>query len=139
VIREGDQASTSPSASPPSGEDRSKPTSDAATPSPTGEGDTAPGSTQGTERFRLESLSYEGEPFETIPIKGTYVGAPAGTTLRVQRQEDDGWVDFPLPAATDEDGRFSAYVELAEPGRNRLRIADPEVGAVSDVLVLRIG
>lgn len=137
AMQGGDEAGTSPSVVMPSGGDR-RGTSDA-TPSPAGEGDTAPTPIEGNESLRLERSSYVGNPFETILIRGTYVGAPADTTLRVQRREDDRWVDFPLPAATDETGRFSAYVELGSPGRYRLRIADPEGGATSDVVVLRIG
>jgi hypothetical protein len=146
LVQKGDQASISPSGARPStgdpgssDKDASGPTPDA-TPGPTGTGGTDPAPTQGIPRFELESLSFVGQPFETIPIRGTYIGAPAGTSIRVQRRGDDGgWVDFPLPAATDENGQFNAFVELGSPGRYRLRISDPARGVVSDVAVLRIG
>lgn len=88
--------------------------------------------------LRLQVSSYSGEPFESVPIQGQYVGAEAGTDLRVQVQQDGEWVSFPLPAVTGEDGTFSTRVELG-PGQYRLRIADLESDVVSDEFSLRIG
>ena len=88
--------------------------------------------------FQLEYSSYSGAAFETIPIQGTYVGAETGTILHVQRREGGKWVRFPLPAATDENSSFSAYVELGSPGRYRLRVVDLQAKVSSDVVVLKI-
>jgi hypothetical protein len=90
------------------------------------------------ERLQLQDTSYSGEAFEAVPIKGTYVGADAGITLRVQRRQDGEWVSFPVPAVTNDDGSFRAFVQLGA-GRYRLRITDPESDVVSDEIVLRIG
>jgi hypothetical protein len=146
-----------------SGEDPTAAGTDIATPTTPGEGDpegsptgdpegTPTGDPEGTPTgdpeeppttpeegsLQLESSSYSGQPFETVPIQGTYAGAEPGTTLRVQRQQDGSWVSFPLRAVTDEDGNFSTYVELG-PGTYRLRVADVEKDVVSDEFVLRIG
>ena len=40
-------------------------------------------------------------------------------------------VPFPLPAKTDQSGQFTAYVELGQPGRYRLRVLDPDSGMTS--------
>jgi hypothetical protein len=91
-----------------------------------------------TSEIQLGFSSYTGEPFESVPIEGTYVGVQTGTSLRVQRLLDGEWVSFPLPAVTDDEGSFSTVVQLGA-GRYRLRIADPESGAVSDEISVRIG
>nr|CAA9336470.1 MAG: hypothetical protein AVDCRST_MAG46-1713 [uncultured Nocardioidaceae bacterium] len=103
---------------------------------PTGDPEDTP-TTPGDGTLQLEFSSYSGEPFETVPIQGTYVGAEPGTSLRVQRQADGTWVSFPLRAVTDEDGNFSTFVELG-PGRYRLRVTDVAEDVVSEVFLLRI-
>jgi hypothetical protein len=50
----------------------------------------------------------------------------ADASLRVQREEGGKWLDFPLPAKTDQSGQFTAYVEFGGPGRYRLRVLDPD-------------
>jgi hypothetical protein len=135
VIQSGEPARNPPSAALPSNEDRRESASDSPVEA-TGERNDRTTPTE-AESLQLESLSYAGKRFETIPIKGAYVGAPEGTLLRVQRREDDRWVDFPLPTATTDNGRFKAYVELGA-GRHQLKISDPKKGATSDVVVLRI-
>jgi hypothetical protein len=56
----------------------------------------------------------------------------------VQRWEDGKWLDFPLPTKTDKSGQFTAYVELGEPGRHRLRLLDPSAGLTSKPFVVVI-
>jgi hypothetical protein len=43
-----------------------------------------------------------------------------------------------LPTKTNESGRFTAYVELGQPGRYALRVLDPDSGVTSKILVLVI-
>ena len=110
-----------------------------ATASPTVSASTASGAPPDALRFELASTTYSGEAFETVPIDGVLQGAPAGTTLRVQLRQDGGWQAFPLPTTTDAAGRFTAYVELGEPGTYELRVRDPSTRQVSPVVTLQIG
>jgi hypothetical protein len=48
------------------------------------------------------------------------------------------WHAFPLPAKTDQSGQFTAYVELGQPGRYRLRVLDPDSRVTSKPSVLEI-
>ena len=65
--------------------------------------------------IQLENPADAAKPFQTVQIQGTYRGG-ADTPLRVQRWEGGRWLDFPLPAVTDQAGQFTAYVELGGPG-----------------------
>jgi hypothetical protein len=87
--------------------------------------------------IQLEDLADSARPFQTVRIQGTYRGG-AGTFLSVQRWEGGKWLAFPLPTKTDQSGRFTAYVELGQPGRYRLRVLDPESGVTSKPFVLAI-
>jgi hypothetical protein len=87
--------------------------------------------------IQLEDLPESAGPFETVRVQGTYRGG-ADTFLRVQRWEGGRWLAFPLPTKTDQSGRFTAYVELGQPGRYRLRVLDPESGMASKPFVLVI-
>jgi hypothetical protein len=79
----------------------------------------------GQATIQLESSAGSARPFQTVRIQGMYHGG-ADTSLRVQREEGGKWLDFPLPAKTDQKGQFTAYVELGGPGRYRLRVLDPD-------------
>jgi hypothetical protein len=87
--------------------------------------------------IQLEDLADSARPFQTVRIQGTYRGG-AGTFLQVQRWEGDKWLAFPLPTKTDQSGRFTAHVELGQPGRYRLRVLDPDSGVTSKTFVLAI-
>jgi serine/threonine protein kinase len=78
----------------------------------------------GQETIQLEDPADAARPFQTVQIQGRYRGG-ADTSLRVQREEGGKWLDFPLPTKTDKSGQFTAYVELGQPGRYRLRVRDP--------------
>jgi serine/threonine protein kinase len=80
--------------------------------------------------IQLENAADAAKPFQTVEIQGTYRGG-ADTSLRVQRWEGGQWLDFPLPTVTDQAGQFTAYVELGQPGRYRLRLLDPDSGVTS--------
>jgi hypothetical protein len=89
------------------------------------------------EAIQVEDVAASARPFETVRIRGTYRGG-AETFLRVQRWEDGKWLAFPLPTKTDKSGQFTAYVELGQPGRYRLRVLDPSSGLTSKPFVLVI-
>jgi len=108
--------------------------SSSASPSPT----SAPrsGSAE-AETIRLEDSADSAMPFQPVRIRGTYRGG-AHTFLRVQRLEEGKWLDFPIPAKTDQSGKFTTYVELGQPGRYQLRVLDPDSGVTSKPFVLVI-
>jgi hypothetical protein len=89
------------------------------------------------QNIELEDLAKFARPFQAVRIQGMYHGG-ADTILRVQRWEGGQWLAFPLPTKTDQSGRFTAYVELGQPGRYRLRVLDPESGVKSKPFVLVI-
>ena len=104
---------------------------------PSSASDPRNGSAEEHKTIQLEDSADSAKPFQTVPIQGTYRGG-GGTLLRVQRWESGKWLDFPLPTTTDESGRFTAYVELGQPGRYPLRVLDPDSGVTSKTLVLVI-
>jgi hypothetical protein len=87
------------------------------------------------EAIRLEESAHSAKPFETVRISGTYRGG-AETFVRVQRWENGAWQAFPVPAKTDASGKFTAYVELSQPRRYRLRVLDPQSGVRSEPVLL---
>ncbi|HEY6687541.1 MAG TPA: hypothetical protein VI094_15170 [Propionibacteriaceae bacterium] len=89
------------------------------------------------ETIQLHNAPESAKPFQTVRIQGTYRGG-ADTFVRVQRWEAGKWLDFPVPTKTDQSGKFTAYVELDQPGRYQLRILDPESGMTSTSFVLVI-
>jgi hypothetical protein len=89
------------------------------------------------EAIQLEDLPNSAKPFETVRIQGTYRGGP-DTFLRVQRWEGGKWVAFPVPTKTDHSGRFTAHVEVGEPGRYQLRLLDPGSSLTSKTFLLVI-
>jgi hypothetical protein len=96
---------------------------------------THPGGQEST--IQLEDLPDRARPFETVRIQGTYPDE-GDTFLRVQRLEGGKWLDFPLPTKTDPSGQFTAFIELGQPGRYRLRVLDPDSGVASKPFVLVI-
>ena len=48
------------------------------------------------------------------------------------------WLDFPIPTKTDSSGKFTAFIELGQPGRYRLRVLDPDSSVASKTFVLVI-
>jgi hypothetical protein len=95
-------------------------------------------STAGEEpTIQLGNLADSARPFQTVRIEGTYRGGP-DTFLQVHRGEGGEWLAFPLSTKTDKSGQFTAFVELGQPGRYRLRVVDPESGVTSETFVLVI-
>ena len=66
----------------------------------------------------------------TSVVQRPYCGCSNG------RQASGG--AFPIPAKTDKSGRFTAYVELGQPSRYRLRVLDPDAGVKSKPFVLEV-
>jgi hypothetical protein len=56
----------------------------------------------------------------------------------VQRWEGGEWLVFPYPTKTNESGKFTAFLELGQPGRYRIRLLDPDSGVTSKTFVLVI-
>ena len=102
-----------------------------------GAGDNTGSGSAEQETIQLENSADSAKPFQTVQIQGTYRGG-ADASLRVQRWEGGQWLAFPLPAKTDPSGQFTAYVELGEPGRYRLRVLDPDSGVTSNPSVVVI-
>lgn len=124
----------SSSASPsPASDSRNTPTS---TTTPGAGDDTGSGSPE-AKTIQLEDSADPARPFQTVRIQGTYHGG-ADTFVKVQRWEGGKWLPFPLPAKTDQSGRFTAHVELGKPGRYRLRVLDPTSRVTSKPFVLVI-
>jgi hypothetical protein len=95
------------------------------------------GSPEERRTIELAQLAKSARPFQAVRIQGMYHGG-ADTFLRVQRWEGGKWLDFPLPTKTDQSGRFTAYVELGQPGPYQLRVFDPNSGVTSKPFVLVI-
>jgi hypothetical protein len=87
--------------------------------------------------IQLQDLPDRARPFEAVRIQGTYPDA-GDTFLRVQRLEGGKWLDFPQPTKPDSSGQFTAFIELDQPGRYRLRVFDPDSGVASKTFVLVI-
>jgi hypothetical protein len=88
--------------------------------------------------IQLEDLPDSARSFQTVRVEGTYRGGP-DTFVQVQRWEGGQWLAFPYAAKTDNLGRFTAFVELGQPGRYRLRVLDredPDVRSRTFVLVI---
>jgi hypothetical protein len=117
----------------PTSDPKSTPTS---TTTPGAGANTCSGSPE-EEAIQLEDLGDSARPFQPVRIQGTYHGG-GDTFLRVQRWEGGKWLAFPLPTKTDQSGQFTAYVELGQPGRYRLRVLDPDSGVTSKTFVLVI-
>ena len=96
------------------------------------------GSADRQQLIQLEKPPVSAQPFQAVRIQGRYRDG-ANTFLQVQRWENGQWVAFPVPTKTDKDGRFTAHVELGEPGRYQLRLQDPASGVTSKPFVLVIG
>jgi hypothetical protein len=87
--------------------------------------------------IQVKGLAASARPFQTVRIQGKYSGR-AETYLRVQHWDEGKWLAFPLPTKTDQSGKFTAYVELGQPGRYPLRVVDPNSGTTSKTLVILI-
>src|SRR5215218_6242708 len=95
------------------------------------------GSGGAANAIQVEDFAGSAKPFQTVAIHGTYRGG-SDTFVQVQHWQAGTWVPFPVPAKTDNSGRFTARVEIPQPGRHRLRVIDLDTGATSKPFVLVI-
>ena len=96
-------------------------------------------SQQAVRPIVLRSTTRTAQGLEPVRITGTYSDVPDGTKLAVQwRHGGSAWITLPLPTAVQPTGEFSTYVQLGEPGRNRIRVVDETSGTASNAIVLRI-
>jgi hypothetical protein len=134
-----DAATSETPGGPSSGADPS-PSSESEQPTSTpthGAGDSGGSGSAEPQTIQVEAPAAPAMLFETVRIQGTYHGG-ADTFLRVQRWERHRWLAFPLPTKTDQSGRFTAFVELGEPGLYWLRVLDPDSGVTSKPFLLTI-
>jgi len=87
--------------------------------------------------IQLEDFPDSARPFQTVRIEGTYPTGP-DRFLQVQRWEGGKWLAFPYPTKTNKSGKFTAFLELGQPGRYRIRLLDPDSGVTSKTFVLVI-
>jgi hypothetical protein len=98
-----------------------------------------PGSQQKKPTITLRAASATVRRHEIVPLTGRYV-AHSGTkqSLHVQVRRHRRWITFPLPAVSNQSGRFKAFVELGHRGVNRLRVIDRSTGHVSNVTAVTV-
>jgi hypothetical protein len=80
----------------------------------------------------LSPASIFASPNEIVHLTGRDRHVTTRQRLHVQLRRHHRWVTFPLPAMTDASGRFTAFVELARSGPNRVRVIDRRTGDVSN-------
>ncbi len=76
--------------------------------------------------------------FTRVTLTGRLPGVPAGTSLQVQRLEAGSWVTFPTTATAAASGSFSTYVEIGQPGPNRMRVIVPGSGRSTPTATITI-
>jgi hypothetical protein len=118
----------------------------AATPSPTLQSPSAPvatskpgaSPTQPAPTITLRSANSSVRPHQTARLTGRISEGAKGVSLRVQQLVGARWINFPLPVLSNDAGRFTAYVELSQPGRIILRVLRPDTGVSSNVVVVLV-
>jgi hypothetical protein len=128
-----DTAGTGATASPPTASGPTAGPSGPSSPSPTTPSPPRPPATALT----LSASPNSAGAFERVTLTGQYPGAASGTAVQVQRVEGGAWVEFPV-TATVEGGAYTTYVELGQPGANRLRVVDPDSGATSNPVTVTV-
>jgi hypothetical protein len=91
--------------------------------------------TRNRRTIQMADSTVSAKPFQTVRIRGRYDGG-ADSLVRVERWQSGKWLAFPIPAKTDQAGEFSAYVDLGQPSRYRLRVQDVASGVKSEPFVL---
>lgn len=103
----------------------------------------SPDATSTPKTPRNEAITLSASPrrvssLDRINLTGSY-SAPDGTTLQVQREESPGvWGDFPV-TTTVTGGTYATYIQTSRVGANQLRMSDPDTGAVSNVVSVKVG
>jgi hypothetical protein len=80
-------------------------------------------------------------PMERIGIAGRVTPATSGLEVRVQRDRDGQWSDFPAESVTGKSGKYSLWVQVGVKGEQSFRIVTKVDGesVASEPLVVRIG
>jgi hypothetical protein len=79
------------------------------------------------------------DPMRPVALTGRVRGIVPGSSLVVQSSTGaTSWTSFPLRPVVDDEGRFSTFVELGAAGIHRLRVLEPQSGAASRVVVVRV-
>lgn len=87
----------------------------------------------------VEARPSKVSPGERITLTGSFPDLDGGTTLQVQRREDNKWQDFPVTARTKADGSFSTYVLTSRTGKTAWRMIDKSGGSMTPPVVVVIG
>jgi hypothetical protein len=112
-------------------------TSDSASPSSSASPSTSTSSPSAA--ITLDTPEATARRLVALRLTGEYAGADPGTLLHVQvRYADRDWVDFPLPTAVDDAGRFTTYVALGRPGLNEVRVIEPLSRDTSNAVEVRV-
>ncbi|MGH3355237.1 MAG: hypothetical protein ACRDOJ_05030 [Nocardioidaceae bacterium] len=111
-------------------------TPESPSPSPTKSTPTRSKSPKPDTPISLRASATTVSSYERVNLRGRYRGGN-GTSLQIQRREGGSWSPFPTSASV-EGGTFSTYVELGQPGANRLRALDTASGETSNVVVVRV-
>ncbi len=94
-------------------------------------------------RVTLAADRSRAAPGELIQLSGRVRPPDVEAVLQVERSLGDEqlYVDFPVTAETDQDGRYVTFVRTEQPGRSRFRVATELDGArvVSDPVTVVIG
>jgi hypothetical protein len=88
--------------------------------------------------IELSVTTSTARPGEAVAIRGRVAEGFPGNRLVVQRRLDGDWTDFPLTTVVLASGRFETYIQLTEPGRYLVRVADPITRAKSNTVPLRV-
>jgi hypothetical protein len=112
--------------------------SDSASPDDSGSAGGSPSPSPKPKAISLQATPLKVAPGQRVTLSGVYV-KHEGATLQVQRFEPGGgWTDFPVTTAV-VGGQFTTYITTSRPGVNRLRVADPAAGKVSNAVRVTIG
>jgi hypothetical protein len=109
-----------------------------ATPDDSGSTSDAPSPARKAKPISLQARPLKAAPGQRVTLSGVYA-RHEGATLQVQRFEPGGgWADFPVTTGV-AGGQFTTYITTSRSGVNRLRVADPAAGKVSNVVRVTIG
>lgn len=92
------------------------------------------------DRIQLPNLTYVVAPHETVRVAGRLQqeGADGGRRVRVELWRRGAWRVFPVGAVTGPKGRFTAHVDLGEPGTHWLRVSTSRPATVSELFTVTV-
>jgi hypothetical protein len=77
-------------------------------------------------------------PGERINFNGVYVDGREGTSLQIQRRENDTWTDFPVDA-TVRGGSFETWIQTSRTGKQVFRVYDAGADRASNTVTVTVG